>query len=108
MRENLTAAPIRINNEPRKVNTVYGKETLNVKRCPCCDKVLPITEFYQHGEGKASASKDKKGTLRSMCVTCYDGYVEVDGEYRQRKGRYDKPNDKYVPSNNLESFYDEK
>ena len=104
LREKLTAAPIRINNKKRMVNTVYGTETLNVKRCPCCGEVLPITEFYQHGEGKASTSKDKKGTLRSMCVTCYDGYVEVNGEYRKRKGRYDKPNDKYIPSNNLESF----
>ena len=103
-RENLTAAPIRINSKPRKVNTIYGKETMNVKRCPCCDKVLPVTEFYQHGNGKASGSKDKKYKLREQCITCYDEYVLVDGEYRQRKGRYDKPSDKYIPSNDLESF----
>lgn len=93
-REGLTAAPIRQNTLPRKVNTLEGKETLNVKICLCCGELKPITEFYQHGEGKASTSKDKKGKLRSQCVTCYDLF----------KGRYPTPFDNYEPSNNLESF----
>ena len=93
-RKGLTAAPYRMNNMPRKVNTLYGTETANVRRCKCCGKLKPVTEFYQHGEGKLPSSKDKKYTLRSQCVECYDQY----------KGKY--PEKEPMLTNSLEEFLD--
>ena len=92
--EPLQPAPHRKNSKPTKVNTVYGTLTDNVKLCTCCGKIHLIRNFYEHGEGKALTSKDKKGKLRSMCKPCYDIH----------KGRYPKKSDNYKPTNDLENF----
>jgi len=92
--EPLQPAPHRKNSKPTKVNTVYGTQTDNVKLCTCCGKIHLIRNFYEHGEGKALTSKDKKGKLRSMCKPCYDIH----------KGRYPKKSDNYKPTNDLENF----
>ena len=108
-RNDSTPALHRKNNYPTKIN-IFNElgnvtEGDNAKFCLCCKKLKPIRAFYQHGAGKKPSSFDKKNKLRNMCVECYDEYVEIDGEFRQRKGRFDKPGDNYKPSLSLESFF---
>jgi len=108
-RTDLPPALHRENKFPTKIN-IFNKngdivEGDNLKFCPCCKKPKPIRGWYMHGKGKTLSSFPRKYKLRGMCVDCYDAWITVNGEVRQRKGRFDKPGDDYKPTPIAEEFF---
>ena len=50
-----------------RLANLFGGQTVKTKKCSCCGKILPITNFFK----KSKTNRKHEDDVRSVCIDCW-------------------------------------